>query len=192
VEGRPLEDAQLVDRAKNGDVDAYGELMQRHQSMAQRVAYLACGSAVDAEDAVQEAFVKAYYALGRFRSGSEFRPWILRIVTNEARNRARSSARRSRLVVRAQQFRPSEGAAPSSEEAVLASEQRDRLLDALELLREEDRLVIGYRYLLGLSEAETAEALGIPLGTVKSRSSRALGRLRERLETSPMKTGAET
>jgi RNA polymerase sigma factor (sigma-70 family) len=179
VEGRPLEDAQLVDRAKNGDVDAYGELMHRHQALAQRVAFLACGSASEAEDAVQEAFVKAYYALDRFRPGADFRPWLLRIVTNEARNRVRASGRRSRLALRAGEVRPSDGAAPSSEEAVLASVERARLLDALEGLREEDRLVISFRYLLELSEAETAETLGIPKGTVKSRLSRALIRLRE-------------
>jgi RNA polymerase sigma-70 factor (ECF subfamily) len=150
--------------------------------MAHRVAYLACGSAPDAEDAVQEAFVKAYYALGRFRSGAEFRPWLLRIVTNEARNRVRSSARHVRLAQRAGEVRPSGGAAPSSEAAALAAEERGRLANALEGLREEDRLVVAYRYLLELSEAETAEALGIPRGTVKSRLSRALSRLRGRME----------
>ena len=182
MEGRPLEDAQLVDRAKNGDVNAYGELMHRHQALAQRVAFLACGSASDAEDAVQEAFVKAYYALGRFRSGAEFRPWLLKIVTNEARNRVRASGRRSRLALRAGEVRPSDGAAPSSEEAVLASADRTRLLDALDALGAEDRLVISLRYLLELSEAETAATLGVRPGTVKSRLSRALDRLREHVE----------
>lgn len=182
MEGRPLEDAELVDRAKNGDVTAYGELMNRHQALAQRVAFLSCGNASDAEDAVQEAFVKAYYALGRFREGAEFRPWLLAIVTNEARNRVRASGRRSRLALRAGEVRPSDGAAPSSEEAVLASAERHRLLDALEGLREEDRSVISMRYLLELSEQETAEALGLPKGTVKSRLSRALVRLRELMD----------
>ena len=181
MEGRPLEDAQLVDRVKNGDVSAYEELMHRHQALAQRVAYLACGSASEAEDAVQEAFVKAYYALDRFREGAEFRPWLLAIVTNEARNRARASGRRARLALRAGEVRPSDGAAPSSEEAVLAYAERQRLLDALEELSEEDRSVISMRYLLELSEQETAEALGVPKGTVKSRLSRALGRLRTRM-----------
>jgi RNA polymerase sigma factor (sigma-70 family) len=181
VEGRPLEDAQLVDRARNGDVTAYEELMHRHQVLAQRVAFLACGNAPDAEDAVQEAFVKAYYALGRFREGAEFRPWLLAIVTNEARNRVRASGRRARLAVRAGEVRPSDGAAPSSEEAALASAEKRRLLDALDGLREEDRLVISMRYLLELSEHETATALGLPKGTVKSRLSRALVRLRERM-----------
>jgi RNA polymerase sigma-70 factor (ECF subfamily) len=163
--------------------------MQRHQTMAHRVAYLACGNAPDAEDAVQEAFVKAYYALDRFRSGAEFRPWILRIVTNEARNRARSSARRSRLAHRAGEVRSSGGAAPSSEEAVLAADQRDRLLAAVGSLREDDRLVVAYRYFLDLSEAETAELLGIPRGTVKSRLSRALARLRDQVEPATAREG---
>ena len=77
--------------------------------------------------------------------------------------------------------RPSNDAAPSPEAAVLASEQRATLLGALDGLGVDDRMVLGCRYFLDLSEAETAEALGIPKGTVKSRSARAIGRLRERL-----------
>jgi len=74
--------------------------------------------------------------------------------------------------------------APSPEESILAADERRTLLAALERLRDEDRLVIGARYLLELSEAETAEALGVPRGTVKSRLSRAMSRLRTSLEAS--------
>jgi RNA polymerase sigma-70 factor (ECF subfamily) len=177
VEGRPLEDAELIDRAKQGEVMAYEELVRRYQDVAVRTAHLIAPDG-DAEDAAQEAFVKAYAALGRFRAGSPFRPWLLRIVTNEARNRRRSAGRRAGLALRAAEDRPSGVAAPSPETAVLASETRAALLAALNRLRDEDREVIGARYLLDLSEAETADALGIPRGTVKSRLSRALGRLR--------------
>ncbi len=156
---------------------AYEELVRRHQDVAVRTAHLIAPDG-DAEDACQEAFLKAHAALGRFRSGSPFRPWLLRIVANEARNRRRSAGRRTGLVLRAAEDRPSNDAAPSPESAVLAHESRIALLAAINRLRDEDREVIGARYFLELSEGETADALGIPRGTVKSRLSRALSRLR--------------
>jgi RNA polymerase sigma-70 factor (ECF subfamily) len=181
VEGRPLEDADLVDRAQHGDVGAYEELVRRHQRAAIRIAYVTTGIADEAEDAAQEGFVKAYHALPRFRPGAPFRPWILRIVANEARNRRRSAGRRARLALRLAEDRRSGDAAPSPEQAVLAVEDRRELVAALSALREADRLVIAYRYLVGLSEADTASALGVARGTVKSRLSRALDRLRAEL-----------
>jgi RNA polymerase sigma factor (sigma-70 family) len=180
VEGRPLEDAELIERAREGEVMAYEELVRRYQDVAVRTAHVISPDG-DAEDAAQEAFVKAHAALGRFRAGSPFRPWLLRIVANEARNRRRSAGRRAGLALRAAEDRPLDDAAPSPESAVLASERRATLLAALNALRDDDREVIAARYLLELSEAETAEALGIPRGTVKSRLSRALDRLRTQL-----------
>jgi RNA polymerase sigma-70 factor, ECF subfamily len=177
VEGRPLEDAELIARARRGEVTAYEELVRRYQDVAVRTAHVISPDG-DAEDAAQEAFVKAHAALARFRPDAPFRPWLLRIVANEARNRRRSAGRRAGLALRAAEDRPSDDAAPSPESAVLAHEQRAALLSAINALRDEDREVIGARYLLDLSETETAEALGIPRGTVKSRLSRALERLR--------------
>ena len=182
VEGRPLEDAELVEQARHGDADAYGELVRRYQDVAARVAYLVTGADADVEDVVQEAFVRAYRALGRFRAGAPFRPWILRIVANEARNRRRAAGRRARLAIRVFDDRPSGDAAPSPEAAVLEEDERRVLLDAINRLREEDRLVIGYRFFLELSERETAEALDVRPGTVKSRTARSLARLRKELE----------
>jgi len=179
VEGRPLEDVDLIARARDGDVRAYGDLVERYRDIAFRTAYLITRSAADAEDAAQEAFVKAYYALGRFRTQSPFRPWILRIVANEARNRVRSVRRRERLALRVAEDRPSGGAAPSPEAAALDRERDEALLTAMAQLSEPDRQIITCRYLLDLSEAETADTLGIRRGTVKSRLSRALGRLRQ-------------
>ena len=177
VEGRPLEEAELIERARKGEVMAYEELVRRYQDVAVRAAHVIAPDG-DAEDAAQEAFVKAYAALPRFRAGSPFRPWLLRIVTNEARNRRRSAGRRTGLALRAAEDRPLGDAAPSPESAVLAHEARAALVAALNLLRDDDREVIGARYFLELSEAETADTLGIPRGTVKSRLSRALGRLK--------------
>ena len=177
MEGRPQEDAELVVRARRGDVHAYAELVERYRQVAFRTAYVVTRSSADAEDAAQEAFVKAYYALGRFREDAPFRPWLLRIVTNEALNRHRSARRREGLVVRLAEGRPGD-AAPSPEAAAVEEETRHALLGAVGRLPERDRLVIAYRYFLELSETETAHALGVRPGTVKSRLSRALVRLR--------------
>ena len=147
-----------------------------HQGIAFRVAYVAAGERGDAEEAVQDGFVKAYRALGRFRDGAPFRPWLLRIVANEARNRRRSARRRTGLALRA--AAASGDAAPSPEAAAVAAERRDELLEALGRLDERDREVLVHRFLLELGEEETATALGIRRGTVKSRTSRALERLR--------------
>lgn len=177
--GRPLDDAELVTRAQQGDVAAYEELVRIHQGVAFRTAYLIAGSTSDAEEAAHDAFVKAFRALGRFRRGMPFRPWLLAIVVNEARNRRRSAGRRHALALRAaEEIRPGD-AAPSPEAAVLGHERHDLLLSAVNRLSEEHRLVVACRYFLDLSEAETASALGIRAGTVKSRLSRALERLRE-------------
>jgi RNA polymerase sigma factor (sigma-70 family) len=190
VEGRPLEDearphderqdAELIERARRGDLMAYEELVRRHQAVAIRTAHLFAPDG-DAEDAVQDAFVKAHAALGRFRDGAPFRPWLLRIVANEARNRRRSAGRRAGLALRSVEDRRPDDAAPSPESAVLAGERRTWLLAGVNALRDDDRDIITARYFLELSEAEAAEVLDLPRGTVKSRLSRALGRLRERL-----------
>jgi DNA-directed RNA polymerase specialized sigma24 family protein len=109
VEDRPPTEDELVARAKRGELEAYGEIVRRHQSIAFRTAWVITGNAADAEEAAQDAFVKAYAALGRFRAGSPFRPWLLRIVTNEARNRRRSAVRRTGLALRAAAGPPPRG-----------------------------------------------------------------------------------
>jgi RNA polymerase sigma-70 factor (ECF subfamily) len=178
VEGRPLNDVELIESASRGDVAAYEELVRRYEGLAFRVAYLVCGDADEARDAAQEGFLRAWHALPRFRPGAEPRPWLMQIVANAARNRRRGSTRRTNLALRVAQDRPSDGAAPSPEAAVLADERRRDLMAALNRLREEDRLVIALRWFADLGEAEMAAALGVARGTVKSRLSRAMGRLR--------------
>jgi RNA polymerase sigma-70 factor (ECF subfamily) len=130
------------------------------------------------DDVVQEAFVKAWRAIDRFRPGAPFRPWLIRIVANQTRNTVRGRSRRAALAVRALEL--PEGPDPASD-AVAAERQRS-LLAAVRALRPAEREVVVCRWLLGLSEAETATALGIPAGTAKSRASRALARLRTQLE----------
>jgi RNA polymerase sigma-70 factor, ECF subfamily len=181
VVGRPRAEPELVAHAKRGDLDAFEQLVREHQGIAFRTAYVIAGSDSDAEEAVQDAFVKAHRALGRFRDGAPFRPWLLAIVANEARNRRRSASRRARFELHLAGERPSADAAPSPEAALLAREQRAELLAAIETLGEEQRQVVACRSILGLSERETAAALGCRPGTVKSRLSRALARLEEEL-----------
>jgi RNA polymerase sigma factor (sigma-70 family) len=182
VEDRPLDEQQLVARAKRGELDAYEEIVRAHQAIAFRTAWVITGSAADAEEAAQDAFVKAHGALSRFRAGAPFRPWLLTIVANEARNRARAAGRRERLALRVAEERRPGGAVPSPEAALLVSEQRSEILEALNNLSESDRQAIACRYFLELSEAETAAALDCARGTVKSRVSRALDRLRAQME----------
>jgi RNA polymerase sigma factor (sigma-70 family) len=186
VEGRPLDELELVERAKKGDTGAYEVLVRRYQGVAQRTAYVVTGDAGDAEDAAQSGFNKAYYALGRFRSDAPFRPWLLKIVANEARNRRRSAGRREGLRLRLQEDRPREDAAPSPEAAVLAGEPRRVLIEALNSLKEGERRVIALRYLLDLSEKEMAAVMGVAKGTVKSRLSRAMKKLRAAIEESDL------
>jgi RNA polymerase sigma factor (sigma-70 family) len=183
VEGRPQNERELALRAQRGDARAYEELVRPHQEIAFRVAYVITRNAADAEDATQDGLVKAWRAFGRFRAGEPMRPWLLQIVANEARNRRRSAGRREHLALRVLAASTSSGeAAPSPEEATLDADERVRLLAALEQLTGEAREVHACRYLLQLSEEETAAVLDVARGTVKSRSARALERLRETVE----------
>lgn len=190
--GRPLDDmeAELVERARGGDPSAFGELVRRYQDLAFRVAYVIVGSAEEAEDATQEAFIRAYNALGTFRTGSPLRPWLLTIVANAARSRRSAAFRHPTLALSAVEDRPSDNPAQLPEVEALAAERRHELLDAVHILRDEDRQVIACRYFLDLTEAETAEVLRCPRGTVKSRLSRALRRLRQQLTSSASLEGS--
>lgn len=192
VQGRSLEDYELVEKARRGDVDAYEQLVERHQDAAFRTAYFVAGRSGEAEDAAQEALVKAFRGLDRFRPGAQFRPWLLAIVANEAKNRLRSASRRETLALRLSGSRSEGDAAPSPERAALARADQEILLRALGALSENDRLVIGYRYFLDLSEKEMAQALRCRPGTVKSRLSRAMKRLRIELEAAGVEEGGET
>ena len=149
-------------------------LVTRYSALAHRTAYL-LGAGAHAEDVVQEAFVKGYRALKAFRPDSSFRPWLLRIVANETHNLHRSIRRRSALELRVAED-PVDRRDP--ETAAVDGAARRSLLSAVRALPEKDALVVTCRYFLELSEAETAQLLGVPVGTVKSRLSRALARLR--------------
>ncbi len=161
-------------------------LVDRHAPTAVRAARL-LGAGDDAEDVVQEAFVKAYGALHRFRSGAAFRPWLLSIVANETRNLHRGAGRRAarerREWAATEPILLARPGDPADE--ALTHERQEELVRGLARLNVDQRRVVTCRYLLDLDEAETAAVLDLPRGTVKSRLHRGLARLREVLaETS--------
>jgi RNA polymerase sigma factor (sigma-70 family) len=170
-------DAELVIAARKGDLDAFTTLLGRYREPALRVAYGIVGG--EAEDAVQNAFVKAYRSLDGFRADAAFRPWLFTIVANEARNTRRSSSRRNRLDLQVRNEPQVAGRAV--DEIATSHEQRQRVLDAVARLPDRYREIVALRYFAGLSEHETATALSCPRGTVKSRLSRALDMLRAAL-----------
>jgi RNA polymerase sigma factor (sigma-70 family) len=165
-----------VAEVRAGDRAAFGHLVRRHAPVAKRMAVL-WGAGADADDVVQDAFVKAYAALPRFRADSEFRGWLLTIVRNETRNLFRSRGRRAAREELARLPEADLTVDPESE--VLDGVRRERLLARVRALPVDLREVVACRYLLELTEAETATALGVPRGTVKSRLHRAMGVLRK-------------
>jgi RNA polymerase sigma factor (sigma-70 family) len=177
-----MDQPELIARARRGDGVAFGALVETDLPAMVRLAAVVSGNASDAEDIVQEALTKVLQSLRRFDESRPFRPWFATIVANQARNWKRSRGRRLRLVERIalQAHLPERFV----EEIVLDAEEGSRVVAALQTLDRHDREVLALRFLVGLSERESADALGIALGTVKSRSSRALGRLRAQLETS--------
>jgi len=174
---RAIDDAEAVARACGGDLDAYAVLVARYTLRAHRAAFL-LGAGEESDDVVQEAFVKAFRHLARFRVGEPFGPWLLRIVANETRNLTRSRRRRAALALRLPSAESGGTAADGPVDTVLAAERRAQLVAAVNGLPDRERQVLVCRYILDLSEAETAQVLGWPIGSVKSRTSRALNRLR--------------
>lgn len=168
-------DDDLVTAATRGDTDAFAMLVMRHERPARRLAGALVGSS-DADDVAQEAFVRAYRSLAIFRVGSPFRPWLLRIVVNQAANYRRKSARRARRETFVGRLHRAEVSDPS--DLAAASDDRTRLETALASLPERDRQMLVIRYILDYSEAETADVLSCARGTVKSGTSRALKKLR--------------
>ena len=153
-------------------------LVARYTLRAHRAAWL-LGAGEDADDVVQEAFVKAFRGLPKFRAGEPFAPWLLSIVANETKNLLRSRHRRNALTLRLSALEPDAATPDTPFDEAVASERRARLLAAVNALPDRERQALICRYFLDLSEAETAQVLRWPLGSVKSRTSRALARLRE-------------
>jgi RNA polymerase sigma-70 factor, ECF subfamily len=175
----PTDDAELLRRAQSGDRDAFATIVVAHQAAALRLATIITGDSTEAYDIVQDSFVRAYRALPSLRDSTSLRSWVLRIVANQAKNSRRSQWRRDARHSRQAALSPVVSA--GADDAVLSMERAEQLLAALGRLPERDRSIVACRYFAGMNEAEAADVLGIARGTVKSRTARALARLREEL-----------
>jgi RNA polymerase sigma-70 factor (ECF subfamily) len=169
-------DAELVARAKAGDDDAFRGLVELYGRKAFRLAYRLTGNEEDAEDVVQESFLKAYKSLPRFEGKSEFGSWLYRIVTNVAFDALR---RRERRPTEPEAETPS--GAPSPERAAEGSQIGRRLRTAMALLTPSERTAFVLRHFEGRPVAEIAETLGIRTGATKNCIFRAVAKLRSEL-----------
>jgi RNA polymerase sigma factor (sigma-70 family) len=181
VDSALLGEAEAIARASAGDAAAFGALVERHQEVAFRAAWLVVRDPALAEDVAQDAFVRAYRRIGTFRAGEPFRPWLLRIVTNLALNEVRARGRRAGLLARATAL-TSRDPAPSPDVRAVAGDDAAALLRAIGELPADDRTILHLRFFLDLPEREIAAAIGKPAGTVKSRLHRATRRLRAVVE----------
>jgi RNA polymerase sigma factor (sigma-70 family) len=173
-------EAELVARAARGDHQAYATLIRPYERLAYRVAASITGRSADAEEASQNGLIKAYRSLDRFTPGAAFRPWLLRIVVNEAHNVVRSAKRHERLGARAGEQHDAAIAGP--DEAVVAFEEIETVLSALAQLSEADRLAVALRYFADLPDAEAASLAGTSKEAYRVRLLRARRRLKTILE----------
>lgn len=171
-----MDEATLIRHAANGDAAAWEPLVLAHQEAVFRLSYLLLGDPDDAEDIAQETFLRAWNHLKRFDTTRPLRPWLLSIASNLASNRRRSAGRYLSALMRA--FRNEPTASASIEEKSTRHMEASHLWKAVQTLGVPDQQIVYLRYFLDLSVAETAEVLKIAEGTVKSRLSRALDRLR--------------
>jgi RNA polymerase sigma factor (sigma-70 family) len=184
VAGRSLDvnatsEWELIDRCRRGNTSAFEPLVRQHEAHALAIAEGLLGDPDDAADAVQEAFVKAFRALGRMRDGSAFGPWFRTILRNHCRDRLRASASRGTVpweegAVDAAAWTPSSGST-----AVERAELAEAVRAALSRLSPEHREILVLKEMEGLGYAEIAEELGVPPGTVASRLHHARGLLRK-------------
>ena len=169
----------LISRARGGDRDAFGELVEQYRDNVYRLAYRMCGNAYDADEAAQEAFVAAWRALPNFRGDAKFSTWLYRLTTNAAIDVMRRE-KRHQTVGDGEMIEVADDA-DSPQETVERTEQQETVQKALATLSEEYREVLLLRYMEELDYAEIAEVLQLPSGTVKSRINRAKAALKAAL-----------
>jgi len=179
-----MDEQELISRSRSGDIQAFNDLVELYQRQVYNLALRMLGSAETAEDATQDTFVSAYRAIAGFRGGS-FKAWILRIAANSCRDKMRVSRRASIVSLDNLMEEVGDFIADNETESPEDYAQRrelGRLLDgSLARLPEDQRLVVVLSDIQGLTYEEIAQVIGISLGTVKSRLSRARLRLRELL-----------
>jgi RNA polymerase sigma-70 factor (ECF subfamily) len=168
-------ETDLISRARRGDTAAWEALTRLHQEPVFRFAYLLLGDADEAEDVVQDTFIRAFYALRRFDDARPLRPWLMSIAANQSRNRRRALGRQLAAMMRWGRQQPSSYPLPIRDDSQL-------LWAAIRRLKPQFQAPIYLRFFLGMSEAEMGETLGVAAGTVKSRLHRALEALRAVIE----------
>ena len=191
-----IDDMTLVYASKTGDIAAFEELVKRYDSKLLRIAQHVTQNREDAQDAVQEAFLKAFQKLEQFRENSKFSTWLVRIAINQSLMKLRKQHRKSEVSID-QSFQTEEGMlsaeiadwAPNPEERYRASELRQLLIKTLQELRPSLSVVFVLRDIEGFSTEQTAEALNLSQVAVKTRLLRARLQLREGLSKYFRKTG---
>jgi RNA polymerase sigma-70 factor, ECF subfamily len=178
-------DQALIDRCLEGQTDAFGELVTRHQDRLYGTLVNMLGSVHDARDATQDAFVLAFQKLETFRRESAFYSWLFRIAYNAAVSRHRKTRRETGSVeaARAASGREPTDERPQADPAhdLYTAERQNLVQSALGELADEYRTVIVLREMEGLSYEQIAELVGVPIGTVRSRIHRARTELRDKL-----------
>ena len=178
-----IDDATLVERSRNGDLEAFNQIVRRYQLRVYNLAARILGDRTAAEDVAQDTFVSAYKALARFRGGS-LRAWLLRIASNLCYDRLRSAKRRPEQSLDEAMESPGfhvPSRDPSPEQQAISREIHDHVQRAILELPFDQRNTIMLVDVQGLSYQEAAEAMDVSMGTVKSRLSRARAAVRDAL-----------
>ena len=173
-------EADLIRQARDGDETAYAQLVDRYREAVFRLAYLMLTDRHEAEDVAQDTFIRAFYRLHQFDDtrGTSIRSWLLAIAVNLAKNRQRSAGRYVKVIQRFAGHDPERTYHVSAEAVTTQQQDALTLWQAVQQLRASEQEVIYCRFFLDLTVAETAGALNLREGTVKSRLHRALNRLR--------------
>lgn len=177
-----MTDAELVTKTRNGDSEAFGQLVARYYEGAWRHAYHMLGERADAEDVLQETFLRAYLALGRYDERDQFRGWLFRILTNQCRNALTSRGRRGRRFI--QDEVAIEGA-PAPPEALPQGIHDVELAKALSQLDPNQREALLLKYAEGLEYTEMSAMTGVGESALKMRVKRGSERLRGLLGQEP-------
>src|SRR4051812_20525091 len=172
----PIEESELVKRARKGDLNAYDQLVQRYQERIYATVYHMTSNHEDANDLAQEAFIKGFQALKSFKGGSSFYTWVYRIAVNKTINFLKQRKNRSQMSLNDLDFNAEHDPdlvalisdkTPRREAAL--SELQEKLNEGMQKLSESHRLVVTLHDVQGLSHEEIATIMGCNIGTVRSR-----------------------
>ncbi|MCB0211471.1 MAG: sigma-70 family RNA polymerase sigma factor [Anaerolineae bacterium] len=179
-----MDETTAIQKAQQGDLAAFNQLVMAYQGTAYNVAYRVMGNGEAAADACQDAFLKAYKSIQQYQGGS-FKSWVLRIVTNTCYDMLRYKKRRPSDSLEDMTDNPEEHSThlvsdnEAPEDSVLRGELSDLLQVGINSLPEDQRIVLVLSDVQGMAYQEIAEIIDQPLGTVKSRLSRGRRRLRD-------------